>query len=183
MKNIKLIRTVLAVSFLLVFSGCYTPESTTGVEILPQRLKTIAIPTIVNSTEYYGINEDLTTGLIEKFIQNGRLTIADEKDADCMLKGEIIKYKRIPLSYDENDIVEQYRLRMIVNLIFVDLSDNTILWDEIWRETEAGTEIGGIVEEVRFFVSGDNAETEELARERIVTELSEEIIKRTIYGW
>ncbi len=153
------------------------------MEILPQRLKTVAIPMIVNSTPYYGINEDLTTELIERFIQNGRLTIADEKNADCLLKGEIARYLLVPLSYDENDLVEQKKLEVIVNLTFIDLADNIILWDETWRETDAGTEIGGIIEEVRFFVSGDNAETEEDARDRIKIELAEEIVKRTIYGW
>ena len=169
---------------LVMAGGCYTPQTTAGVEILPVRIKTIAIPVFDNKTPYYSINEDLTTKTIEKFIQNGRLTVGDAKTADCLLKGEIVKYWIVPLSYNENDVVEQKQLKVIVNLALLDAqNENVVLWEETWRETQAGTEIGGIVKEVRFFVSGETAETEEDARARIVEELAEEIVKRTIYGW
>ena len=176
---------VLALSAFLC-AGCYTPQTTAGVEILPEKLKSIAIPVFDNKTPYYSINEDITKKTIEKFIQNGRLTVTDAKTADCLLKGEVVQYWIVPLSYNENDVVEQKLLKVIVNLSLVDLQVGTVLWEETWRETQAGTEIGGIVKEVRFFVSGESehpVETEEDARARIVEELAEETVKRTIYGW
>ncbi len=185
MNNKMVFHIISLMTFFLIICGCYTPESSTGVEILPGSIKTVAIPTITNKTPYYGINEELTRELTEKFIQNGRLTVADKKEADCMLECEIVRYLLVPLSYDENDVVEQKKLNVIVNLTFIDLQNETKMWDEIWRETDAGTEIGGIIEEVSFFVSGDEdeTETEQEARARIVIELAEDIVQRTIYGW
>jgi len=178
-----------AIVLVFVMNGCYTPSGSSGVEILPASFKTIAIPTFQNNTPYYGVNEDLTKVVIDKFIQNGRLTVTDEKNADCLLNGDIVMYWIEPLSYNKNDIVEQKQLKMIVNLKFSDVKNNNKeLWKEEWRQTEAGTEIGGIVDIVRFFVSGNEdssnvIETEQDARERIIMEISEEIVKRTIYGW
>ena len=187
MKN-ELILTGFVLVTLCMAQGClYTPQTSGGDIILPDRIKTIAVPTLDNKTAYYGINEDLTKAVIEEFIRNGRLTVTDIKDANAVLKGEIVKYLLVPVSYDENDVVEQKKLKIIVNLEFRDSSTDEILWEEKWTESPAGTEIGGIVEEVRFFVTDKGGteivETEEDARKRIVERLAEDIVRRTIYGW
>jgi len=183
---------VIVLGFILAclggMSGClYTPQTSGGDIVLPDRIRTVAVPTFGNRTAYYAINEDLTKKVIEEFIRNGRLTVTDAKNANAVLKGEILRYLLVPISYDENDVVEQKKLKVIVNLELADSSTGELLWKEQWAESPAGTEIGGVVEEVRFFVTDKGGtevvETEEQARERIVSRLAEDIVRRTIYGW
>jgi len=163
------------------FSGCaYTP-----VEILPKHIKTIAVPTFINRTARYGIESKLTDAVIEEFIRDGHLSIVKKQEADAILTGEIVTYVLEPLSYDATEVVEQYKLWVVVNLSFKDSTTGQVLWEEK-RESVNGNLIGGIEGDVRYYVTpkaGRTVETEEEAQERLVIELADRVVRRTVYGW
>jgi len=166
---------------LSLFFGCaYTP-----VEILPKHIKSITVPNFINKTARYGIESKLTDAVIEEFIRDGHLSIAKKKDADALLTGEIVTYVLEPLSYDATEVVEQYKLWVVVNLSFQDLTTGELLWEEK-RESVEGNLIGGIEGDVRYYVTpraGRRVETEEEAQDRLVVELADRIVRRTVYGW
>jgi len=166
---------------LSLFFGCaYTP-----VEILPKHIKSITVPNFINKTARYGIESKLTDAVIEEFIRDGHLSIAKKKDADALLTGEIVTYVLEPLSYDAQEVVEQYKLWVVVNLSFQDLTTGELLWEEK-RESVEGNLIGGIEGDVRYYVTpraGRRVETEEEAQDRLVVELADRIVRRTVYGW
>ncbi|MDH5174948.1 MAG: LPS assembly lipoprotein LptE, partial [Elusimicrobiota bacterium] len=155
---------IIGLGVILLFGCAYTP-----VEILPQHIKTIAIPTFINRTAHYGIESKLTDAVIEEFIRDGHLSIAKRKEADALLTGEIVTYVLEPLSYDATEVVEQYKLWVIVNLSFRDLAAGEVLWEEK-RESIEGNLVGGIEGDVRYYVTpraGRTVETEEEAQERL----------------
>ncbi|MCJ7646767.1 LPS assembly lipoprotein LptE [bacterium] len=164
-----------------LFFGCaYAP-----VEILPKHIKTITVPTFINRTAHYGVESKLTDAVIEEFIRDGHLSIAKKKEADALLTGEVVTYVLEPLSYDATEVVEQYKLWVVVNLSFRDLTTGELLWEEK-RESIDGNLIGGIEGNVRYYVTpraGRTVETEEEAQERLVIELADRIVQRTVYGW
>jgi len=172
---------VILVLGLFLFFGCaYTP-----VEILPKHIKTIAVPTLINKTARYGIESKLTDAVIEEFIRDGHLSISKKEEADAILTGEIVTYVLEPLSYDATEVVEQYKLWVVVNLSFRDLTTEEVLWEEK-RESIDGNLIGGIEGDVRYYVTpkaGRTVETEEEAQDRLVVDLADRIVRRTVYGW
>ena len=176
----KSIFIIVGLAVFLLFGCAYTP-----VEILPKHIKTIAVPTFINRTARYGIESKLTDAVIEEFIRDGHLSVAKQKEAAGLLTGEIVTYVLEPLSYDATEVVEQYKLWVVVNLTFRDLTTGEVLWEEK-RESVNGNLIGGIEGDVRYYVTpraGRTVETEEEAQDRLVVELADRIVRRTVYGW
>ncbi len=171
-KSIKWI-TLSSVLFLLAgfLASCgYTPAP-----ILPDHIKTMAVNTFKNATIEYGIEEKLTLAVSDEFLRDGRLDIAGQQQADALLTGEITQYVLEPVSYDEQDIIEEYKVYIIVDLVFKDLTTDTVLWEE--RAMEGS---------VNYFVSskaGELVETEDEAQDRLVDDLALDIVRRTIEGW
>ena len=168
-KWVKLSAVLLLVSVWI--SGCgYTPAP-----ILPQHIKNIAITPFVNKTVHYGIEEKLANAVTNEFLRDGRLNIAKEQHADAVLTGTITQYVLEPVSYDEQDVIQQYKLWITVNLTFTDLTTKTVLWE---HNDMKGT--------VNYFVSptaGELVETEDEAQDRLVDDLAVDVVRRTIEGW
>ncbi len=166
---------------LFLLGGCsYVPT-----EVLPEYIHNIYIPVFVNKTSKYGLEDKLTEAVIDEFLRDGKLGVTNKSEADGMLLGEIVEYRLEPISYDANNVVEQYKLWVVVNLTFWDLKKNEILWRD-YRHSVNGGYQGGIEEYVRYYVTsqaGEVVETEEEAQDRLVQTLSEDIVKRTAYGW
>ena len=117
---------------LLVFvlAGCTSPY-TPAPQILPSHIKKIYVRPFVNNTTQYGLEEKLTLRVVDELLRDGRLILVNnEADADGILAGEIEKYILQPLTYDENMVVEQYKLWVILNVHFIDKANNVILWSE-----------------------------------------------------
>lgn len=46
------------------------------------------------------------------------------------MRGELIDFKRDPLRYDTNDNIEEYRIKLIVNMELIDADTGESLWKE-----------------------------------------------------
>lgn len=161
----------------LAFAICLLAGCASMKPVLPSHIKKVTIPTIANKTLQYGIETTLTDYVIKQFLIDGRLQVVNSKDqADAAIECNIRKYLLEPLSYDVNNVIIQYRIKIVLDVKFTDLKENTILWEQ--------KEIGGITGgTTTFSVSGANIETEFVARQRIYKELAEGIVNRVIYGW
>lgn len=166
----------LMVFILLLICGCgYTTGS-----LLPAHIKSVAVPTFTNKTYEPGLETDITRKVIERFIFDGNLKIATEEKADVILLGEVVGYERVPLRYKDNDIVEEYRVVLTVNLIFKDLVKNKVIWEEkefkgeYTYYTSAAQATGA---------AGTSASSETEAREKAILDLARNIVNRTVEGW
>ncbi|NLB34749.1 MAG: LptE family protein [Elusimicrobia bacterium] len=155
--------------------GAYEP-----VEILPDHLRSLRVNSVSNETSQIGLGQDLTQQLIDDFVREGRFKVTGSDDADAILFTTIADYSKIPISYDENFVAQEYKITMVVNLQFVDNIDRVRIFDESRKGL-----VGGIETWVNYNASPDLGfvETEEEAKERLIREISERIIQRTIYGW
>lgn len=169
-------KRVLAFSFLLLLSGCggdavYTPSQV----LLPSHIKNIAVRPFVNKTQQFGLEDKLTLELVDEFLNDGRYNVTNEAQADGILIGEITRYILTPTDYDANLVATQNKLQILVNIKFLDKSNNTILWEESNLEdstqyfVKSGTQVGGLLEEE--------------AREIIWENLARDIVKRTLEGF
>lgn len=156
---------------LLVLFGCkvYTPQP----HILPEHIRKIAVRPIYNKTPYNLFEERLTLKIIDEFTADGRFQITEEKDTEGILVGEIVHYILQPLVYGPNFEPIQYKLRVILNIYFVDKVHNCTLWEEPNFEEvyhfSAPTLPGGM--------------TEEEVREIIWEKFAKRIVRRVVEGF
>jgi hypothetical protein len=153
-------------------TGCasYAPQVN-----LPATVSSIAVPVFINKTDRYNIEQYVTQKTIDKFLVDGRVSIVDEKKADAIVKCRITKYILTPIRFDVNQVAQQYRLRIYLDIYFFDNKAQRLMWKDE----------GSIWEETTYFVVnniGMPAEDESIARNRVLDALSARVIRRVIYG-
>ncbi|MFH0918406.1 MAG: LPS assembly lipoprotein LptE [Candidatus Omnitrophota bacterium] len=142
-KRINLFLSLTAMCFLLTtaLTGCgYTTRS-----MLYGKYNTIYIAPFLNKVditqESFSANKyriyrpmletDITKKVINRYLFDGNLKPVKEAAADLMLKGELIEYRKDPLSYTSGtENVTEYRINIYVNLSLWDTKENKLLWQE-----------------------------------------------------
>ncbi|HNW39601.1 MAG TPA: LPS assembly lipoprotein LptE [Candidatus Omnitrophota bacterium] len=142
-KRISLFLFLFAAGFLLTagLTGCgYTTRS-----MLYGKYNTIYITPFLNKVdiaeESFSANKyriyrpmletDITKKVVNRYLFDGNLKPAKEPTADLVLKGELIEYRKDPLSYtNDTDNVTEYRINIYVNLSLWDTKENKLLWQE-----------------------------------------------------
>ena len=159
----------------IISCGVYQP-----IEVVPDHVQTIRINPVKNETQQIELSSDLTEEITNEFIREGRLTVVNRNDADSSIDVTVIEYTKIPISYDENFVAQEYKLNMILNLRFFDRVNKVKLWEDI-RENLTG----GIEAYVKYYAGPDPefSETEDEARQRLIEDVAKLILQRTIYGW
>lgn len=192
-KRIKFSLFLMTIFCLLttVLTGCgYTTRS-----MLYSKYKTIYITPFLNKVditqEAYTANRyriyrplletDITKKVINKYIFDGNLKPAQENQADLVLKGELMEYRKDPLSYtSDNQNVTEYRINIYVNLSLWDAKENKMLWQEnnfngnyayFVRTTTVNPGNNVVV------VSEDTAVT------NAIDDLARRIVERTVEQW
>jgi outer membrane lipopolysaccharide assembly protein LptE/RlpB len=123
-----------AVTGVLLLSSCGYRLSGTG-SLVPEGAKTIAVPAFINNTNEPYVDVEITRAVTDEFIADGRLRVADVESADLALRGKIVKYEVIPLSYTPDSFVQQYRVRLVVDASLEDLRSRKELWKETGIES------------------------------------------------
>ena len=127
MKLLRALSLLFTVVFLsVVIMGCgYSTHS-----LLPSRFKTIYVDNFKNkidigkevteSSRYTlyrpGLENDVTNAIVDRFVFDGNLKVAKKEDADIILKGDLIDYRQEALRYDNVDNVEEYRIKVTVDV-------------------------------------------------------------------
>jgi hypothetical protein len=183
MKNIQLRKfAVIFIAALFFVSGCgYTTKS-----LLPSNLKTIYVENLVNGIKVTdessdvrmyrgyrpGMELEATMTIRNKFLADGNLKLADIDRADLVLKGELIDFRNEALRYSRDDNVEEYRVRLVVNLEMKNGRDGTVRWTE---NSFAGESL--------YRTSGTLAKTETAAIKEAAQDLARRVVERTIEEW
>jgi len=137
--------------------------------VLSDSVRTVKINAFSNKTVLYGLEDKLFQKISDALMEDGRLIPATE-NADALLIGDIIRYELIPLSFDANGIVEEYKLWIESDMRFIESSTEKLLCEET-----------SIPIDVRFHPPGSSQpgaviETEQDAQERAINELASEIV-------
>lgn len=166
----------------LLISGCgYTTRS-----LLPSELKTIYVDNFVNKINITaessdarmyqsyrpGMEIDVTKAIRDKYLFDGNLKVSDTKNADLILKGELVDFRNEALRYDRNDNVQEYRIRMVVNLELINAKDGSTRWKE-----------AGFAGESLYNTTGSLAKSEADALRDAKADLARRVVERTIEEW
>ncbi|MBM3248228.1 MAG: hypothetical protein FJZ10_02250 [Candidatus Omnitrophica bacterium] len=178
-EKMRVIAFILILSFV---SGCgYTTRS-----MIDPNIKTIYIKPFENKidfgtqdsvysklrTYYPNLETDITTAVASRFLFDGNLKVVKENDADVILKGELVEYRRDVLRYKDDEDIEEYRLNIVVNISLWNTKENKIIWQE-----------NRFTGETTYFTSGSKAKAESTAIKDGITDLARRIVERAIENW
>jgi outer membrane lipopolysaccharide assembly protein LptE/RlpB len=94
-------RLSLALPLLLLLAGC--GYHTAGHNVtLPENVKTLAIPSFVNQSQTYRVEQMLTSAVVREFTTRTHYQILHEENeaADATLHGTVLTTTASPLTYD-----------------------------------------------------------------------------------
>jgi hypothetical protein len=151
---------------LLFISGCgvysFSGSGLSGVN-------TIAVPLFDDQTGEYGIREALTERIAESFVQDNTLKVVNEKTAESVLQGVIIRYRRESHTFDEEENIAEYMVRIWVKASFEEKKNKKTIWKE---DNLLG-----------WGIYSAQDETEDQGKERAIEKLAEDIVNKTVKGW
>lgn len=97
---------------------------------VPEHIKTIVIPDFDNKTARYQLDQYITFAVKEEFIKRSNLALADrEGRADAVLEGTINKFTVTPISYGDDASANLYKVTISVDVRFIDLKTNEIIFE------------------------------------------------------
>ncbi|MFQ5901570.1 MAG: LPS assembly lipoprotein LptE [Thermodesulfobacteriota bacterium] len=117
--------SLLSSVFLLLSSCGYHIAGKKGT--MPGGLKSISVPFFSNKTAKPEIESVLTPPFVEELVNIGLVKVVEHGEG--ILKGTINKYAFTPISFDRNDVVTEYRVTVVLDLILIRGFDGEVLWE------------------------------------------------------
>ena len=148
-----------------VFLSC-TPYSFSGGRTA--LVKTVAVPVFENETTQFGLAEALTGGIIDGFVADNQVKVADASTAEAVLNGRVLDYQRKAYTFDQNDQVREYLVEIWVAADLVKKDGSGSVW--------SAASIRGFGD-----YAADSSET--MGQQRAIKKIAEDIINRTVKSW
>ncbi len=122
--------TMILAALLIVFMSSCGYHATPVGGIVPENVKTIAIPVFINGTNEPYVDVEITKAVVEEFLTDGRLQVVSLEAADVVLRGRVVRFDLTPLSYTVDSYVQQYMVNISVNVSIEEAKSQKILWQE-----------------------------------------------------
>ncbi len=95
--------------------------------------------------------------------------MVNEKIAESILHGVITKYIREAHTFDEQENIEEYIVRIWVKVTFEEKKNKKVIWKE---DSLLG-----------WGIYSAEDETEDMGKERAIEKLAEDIVNKIVKGW
>lgn len=169
--SINFAATIAAIVLLSNIAGCvgYRVGS-----MLPDKYRTVAVPTFVNDTSEPLIENPTTSATINEIQMDGSLRIADSDNADTLLKVTITNFEIRPIAFSDDRArrADEYRMHISTSIVLTD------------RETgEVVVESSIIQGFADFIVSGDLTSSKQAALPEASRDLAQRIVQRIVEVW
>lgn len=156
-------RIVLLLSILFLFSCAYSFKGS-----LPESIKTVQVEHFRSNVTEYGLEQEITSLVTESIVRDGRLSI-DNETPDARITGSVTYFSRTAVTYTGSEEVEQYKLELRVSVSMGKTTDNEyIIRDETVAE---------------WLLYDPSREALDSAKERLVMQVSDAIVRRSLSGW
>lgn len=152
------------------FTGCCS-YSFTGASV-PEHLQTISIP-IADDRSGSGepnLREMLTDEIVQKFIDDNTLEIAERVNSDAILEITITSLSDAPNIVAAGETVEQRKVTISVNAVYKDLVKRKTIYEKNFSN-------------YGLYDANDNINARRSAIEEAVERISEDILLDTVSGW
>ncbi|MFH0877389.1 MAG: LptE family protein [Candidatus Omnitrophota bacterium] len=182
-KNVKLLLVVIGTSLGLFVAGC---GYTTRAYVQATGYKTIYVEPFVNSVDttseysegrrfktYFPLLEQkITNAVVDRYIFDGNLKIAKKEEADLVLKGALVNYRRDSLRDSTEDVPQEYRVTIFVNITLSDKKANKVLW-----------EMNSFAGDASYYTTGSFVKSDAQAVQDATDDLARRIVERTVEAW
>ena len=157
---------VLTLSLIALSCGCgYKSRSD-----LLGHINSVTVPPIDNETSEYDLEDEVADAVRQEFRRKNW-----PEGTDSVFTGAIKAYEYWPISLDQNNQPEQYRLTLVMSFLFEDLKRNKVLRNE--KNYEKIYDFYVVADR------GEQPETMEQARKSIIDEAAEEIVASIVEDW
>lgn len=121
----------------LTLPGCGYSLAGRGA-FLPDYIRTIGVPTFVNNTAVFDVEQILTERVRSELIGRGRYTVQpDRTGVDALLLGEIQSVALNVAAFDQQQQATRYALTLVVKVEFTDVKTGKVLWSNpAWQFAE-----------------------------------------------
>jgi hypothetical protein len=178
MRTFPALLTGLLGCFLLSLPGC---AYTTG-SVISSRYQTIFVQPFANNIDYLnqdqrkiyipGLETKIRNAVVDRFIFDGNLKIADQAGADLVLQGQVLSFERGDLRLTDDEDVKEYRLTVTLALTLWDPVNEKVVWQE-----------PAFSGDTTYYVSGALAKSEESAIADALVDVARRVVARTIEDW
>lgn len=157
---------------LLLFSLLSSACGYKATHSIPPNVSKITIKPFQNSSSEPNLENRLTEEVTQQLLAHGELQVVDPAKANVVLLGKINKYRKIPIMYNEQDVPQQYKLRVEIalRLLDADTRDSLRRFENIFRETVYSDVL-------------PPAETEYQAQDQVLNQLARDVVTSTVEGW
>ena len=152
------------------FTSCCA-YSFTGASV-PEHLKTIAIPIADDrsGSGEAGLRENLTQKLIQKFIDDNTLQVAERTSANALLECSIVSLSDAPAIVSAGESITSRRITVGVKVIYRDLVKRTTVFEKTFSNYS-------------IYQSSNPIDGRKTAIEEAIDLISEDILLDTVSGW
>ena len=169
--------------------GCgYTSRAS-----LDPKYQTIHVSPFQNRSREYDMQAALTTALIRKFVNDGRLRVVGRDNADLVIEGVIVNYDLKGLAFDTVDAPTQISSSITATVRLIDGYTDEVIWEDprLSSSTTFSTGVSGGPSErargntevflpvVRSFLTNE----ENRAASEVLEALASDIFYRTVELW
>lgn len=142
--------------------------------MLPDDIKSVCVPTFINSTTEPLIEVKTTDETIAQFQFDGSLKVKDCSEADAILKVDITSYQTEAISFSKTDRrrAEEYRLTLHAHIVLTRRSNDEVIVEN--------TDVTG---ESTFVLAGDMTSSKRRALPEASEDLAENIVAQVVEAW
>ncbi len=130
--------------------------------------KSVHIAQIENQTIQYEMADRLTDAIIDAFVQDNTVEVLDVSRAEAVMTGSVTNYRRDAHTFDLQDVVTEYAVKVTVHVKVVKANSEEIIWEE------------------DFYAEGifdANEELEEDGQNRAIELIKINILDKTTKSW
>lgn len=112
--------------------------------------------------------DPLTNAVVNAFILDNTVKVRDASQAEAVMTGTVMSYHRDPYTYDKEDIVAKYAVKISLHIKVVKAKTEDVIWED------------------DFFAEGAYdaiSETEETGQNRAIALLTEDILNKITKSW
>jgi len=178
----KTVNTLLVLCFTALACGCGYKSGS----LLPAELKTIHIDNFTNEINiaqevsdkradysyWPGMERQITLAVNDRLVYDSDLDVTSSAKADIVLKGALVDFRQYPLSYNDDEQVEERRIEIYVDMELYNNQTQETMWTEK-RFMGYST----------YDVIGPDAETEQQGINKAVDDLAQRILERVTEAW
>ena len=170
MRRSSLAALVLALT--AAVGGCsYSPSPS----LFPTHLKTLAVPILKNETTEPNIEQEVTQAIVDRFVQDNKLRVVDEQQADLVISGSVVRYTNSVFGFNAREQAEEYQVAVAVRLTARDRVKNR----EMWRDDN-------LIRTTNYFVvapAGQTPQDQYTSRKDAIEKLADAVLNKTVEGW